>query len=121
MNMINLIIYKNRRRISVAVWVSVIIILLLSLNFHIWSGSYTEGVLESIVIQQMECLEKGNTGEVINSKSLERCLHLFDYACLSGIEVSVCLLCEILFCICFGYFFFRPSVTLRSLSVRMNN
>lgn len=113
--------YKNRRKISVAVLVSIIFILLLSLNFHVWSGSYTEGDLESIVIQQVDCLEKGNTGEVISSKSLERCLHLFDYACLSEIEVSFCLLCEILFCICFWYFFFRPSVTLRSLSVRMND
>lgn len=114
-------IYRKRRQISIAVLASIILILLLSLNFHIWSGSYTEGDLEAIVIQQMDCLAGGDTDEGISRESVEQCLHLFDYACLGGIEINVCLPCAILSGIWLGYFFLRPSITLCSLSVRIND
>ena len=49
---------KKQRIAAIMVLSSIMLILLLSLNFRLWSGYYAEGDLESIVIQQMECLEK---------------------------------------------------------------
>ncbi len=59
--MIHMISVKKQRIAAIMVLSSIMLILLLSLNFRIWSGYYTEGDLESIVIQQMECLEKSNS------------------------------------------------------------
>lgn len=113
--------YKNRRKISIAVLISIVFTLLLSLNFHIWSDSYTEGDLESVVIQQMEEIKKGNIDGSIDRESVKQKLHLFDHVCLSDIEINAFFLCEVLSDSPFGYFFLRPSITLCSLSVRMNN
>lgn len=51
---------KKQRIAAIMVLSSIMLILLLSLNFRLWSGYYAEGDLESIVIQQMECLENGH-------------------------------------------------------------
>ncbi len=65
---------------------SIMLILLLSLNFRIWSGYYAEWDLESRVIQQMECLEKSNSENDI-SESI--CLHFYECICFGGIEIMV--------------------------------
>lgn len=113
--------HRNRRKISIAVLISIAFTLLLSLNFQIWSSSYTEDDLESVVIQQMDELKKGNIDGSIDRESVKQKLHLFDYACLFDKEINAFFLCEDLSDSYFGYCFLRPSTTLCSLSVRMNN
>ena len=73
---------KKQRIAAIMVLSSIMLILLLSLNFRIWSGYYAEGDLESIVIQQMECLEKSNSENDI-SESI--CLHFYECICFGGI------------------------------------
>ena len=71
---------KNRELLNIMVLSSIMLILLLSLNFRLWSGYYAEGDLESIVIQQMECLEKSNSENDISEV----------YVCISmSVYVSV--------------------------------
>lgn len=77
---------KKQRIAAIMVLSSVMLILLLSLNFRLWSGYYAEGDLESIVIQQMECLEKSNSENDI-SESI--CLHFYECICFGGIEIMV--------------------------------
>lgn len=113
-----MILYKKRRMIAIAVLVPVMLILLLSLNFSIWGGSYREGDLESIVIEQMNSLEKGNGIESLNERIY---LRFYECVCLSGIETMVFLVCEMFFGARLGEFFLRTSVTLHSLSVRMDD
>ena len=47
---------KKQRIAAIMVLSSIMLILLLSLNFRIWSGYYTEGDLESIVIRRLHDL-----------------------------------------------------------------
>ena len=70
---------KKQRIAAIMVLSSIMLILLLSLNFRLWSGYYAEGDLESIVIQQMECLEKSNSENDI-SESIY--LHFYECICL---------------------------------------
>ena len=112
-------VYKNRRKIAIVVLIPIILLLLLSVHFKIWSGSYVEGDLESAVVHQMEVLEKGNTGEI--EKSIEKPVYLFEYVYLIGTEVVVCLHYICWLFACFAYCAVRPSITLCSLSVRMND
>ena len=96
---------KKQRIAAIMVLSSIMLILLLSLNFRIWSGYYAEGDLESIVIQQMECLEKSNSENDI-SESIE-IMVLWVYDGFKDLGQ--------------GEFSFRPGVTLCSLSVRMDD
>ena len=113
-----MILYKKRRIVAITVLVPVMLVLLLALNFRIWGGSYTEGDLESIVIQQMDSLEKGNGGGSINERT---CLRFCECVCLSGIGTMVVLLCVMFLDARLGDFSLRPGVTLQSLSVRMDD
>lgn len=101
---------KKQRIAAIMVLSSIMLILLLSLNFRIWSGYYAEGDLESIVIQQMECLEKSNSENDI-SESI----------CFGGIEIMVLWVYDGFKDLGQGEFSFRPGVTLCSLSVRMDD
>lgn len=114
----HMICYKKRRIIAISVFVPVLLVLLLSLHFRIWSGSYSEGDLESIVIQQMDSLEKADKDESISDRTY---LHFCECICLSAIGTMAFLLCEMFSAVCLEAFPFRPSVTLRSLSVRMDD
>lgn len=114
-----MIIHKNRRKIAIVVLIPIVLLLLLSLHFKIWSGSYMEGDLESVVVQQIEVIKKGATGD--NEKSIEESVHLLDCAYLTGTEVVVCLHCICWLFACFAYCVVQPSITLCSLSVRMND
>lgn len=117
-DLIDMILYKKRHMIAAAVLVPVILVLLLSLNFRIWGGSYTEGDLESLVIQQMDRLENGKREEGINERTF---LQFCECVCLLGIEVMLFLLCEMSFGVWLKETSFRPGNTLHSLAVRMNN
>lgn len=109
---------KKQRITAIMVLSSIVLILLLSLNFRIWSGYYMEGDLESIVIQQMDSLEKSNNEGDINEKIF---LRLYECICSAGIGIVVFWVYERLKGLSQGEFSFRPGVTLRSLSVRMDN
>ena len=109
---------KKQRIAAIMVLSSIMLILLLSLNFRIWSGYYAEGGLESIVIQQMECLEKLNSENDI-SESI--CLHFYECICFSEIEIMVLWVYDGFKDLGQGEFSFRPGVTLCSLSVRMDD
>ncbi len=109
---------KKRRIAAITVLISIVLILLLSLNFRIWSGYYLEGDLESIVIQQMDSLEKSKSEDNVNERIF---LRFYEYICLSGIGIIVFWVCERFKGLCLGELSFRPGVTLRSLSVRMDN
>ena len=76
------------------------------------------GDLESIVIQQMECLEKSNSENDI-SESI--CLHFYECICFGGIEIMVLWVYDGFKDLGQGEFSFRPGVTLCSLSVRMDD
>lgn len=117
-DLIHMIWYKKRRIIAASVLIPVLLVLLLSLHFRIWSGSYTEGDLESIVVQQMDSLEKANKDESISDRI---CLHFCECICLSAIGTMAFLLCELFLAVCLKALPFRPSVTLCSLSVRMDD
>lgn len=112
-------IYKNRRKIAIAVLIPIILLLFLFLHFKIWSGDYIEGDLESVVVQYMESFKRGRAEE--NVKMTDESLHLFDYVYLSGTGINACLLYICWTGICLVYNFLRPSITLCSLSVRMND
>ncbi len=112
---------KNRRKISAAAFAAVVFLLLLSWNFRVWGGSYTEGDVESIVTQQMERLEKGRADQSAEAASMERGRRLFACIPLSGMGWGLCFPGELFAGLCPGAFEFRASVTLRSLSVRMDN
>lgn len=112
-------IYKSRRIIAIAVLIPIILLLLLSLHFRIWSGSYMEGDLESVVIQHVGLLEKGSTEG--NTETIEQYRHLFDYVYLPSIEIDVCLQFVFLRGVCSAYCFLGQSITLCSLSVRIND
>ena len=95
---------------------SIVLILFLSLNFRIWSGYYTEGDLENIVIQQMESLEKSNSENDINESIL---LHFCECICFGAIEIIVLWVYDGLK---LGYVEFSSDRELpRSLSVRMDD
>lgn len=112
-------VYKNQRKIAIIVLIPIILLLLLSLHFKIWSGSYMEGDLESVVVHQMEALKNGNTAE--SEKAIEESVHLLDCVCLTGTEAVVCLYYICWLFACFAYCVVRPSITLCSLSVRIND
>lgn len=114
-------IYKDRKKISITVLASIILILLLSWNFHIWSGNYAGGDLESIVIQQMDSIHEGKLEKTAGEEFAEQYGHLFDYAYLAGMIINACLWYSILFRISSDCFSHRPKITLCSLSVRMDN
>ena len=78
-----------------------------------------EGDLESVVVHQMEVFKKGNTGE--DEKSIEESVRLFEGIYLTGTEVVVCLQYICWLFACFAYCVVRPSITLCSLSVRLND
>ena len=109
---------KKQRIAAIMVLSSIVLILLLSLNFRIWSGYYTEGDLENIVIQQMESLEKSNSENDINESIL---LHFCECICFGAIEIIVLWVYDSLKKLGYGEFSFRPGVTLYSLSVRMDD
>lgn len=109
---------KKQRIAAIMVLSSIMLILLLSLNFRIWSGYYAEGDLESRVIQQMECLEKSNSENDI-SESI--CLHFYECICFGEIEIMVLWVYDGFKDLGQGEFSFRPGVTLCSLSVRMDD
>ena len=109
---------KKQRIAAIMVLSSIVLSLFLSLNFRIWSGYYTEGDLESIVIQQMENLEKSNSE---NDRSVSIFLHFYECICFGGIEIIVALAYERFKEPGPWEFSFRPGVTLHSLSVRMND
>ena len=77
-----------------------------------------EDDLESKVIQQMDSLENSNSKSNINERV---CLHFYECICLVGISMTALLAYERFKELCRGEFSFRPGVTLRSLSVRMDN
>ncbi len=112
-------IYENQRKIAIIVLVPIILLLLLSLHFKIWSGSYMEGDLESVVVHQIEVFKKGNTVE--NKKSIEGSVHLFDCIYLTGTKVIDCVHYVCGMFVCFAYCVVQTSITLCSLSVRMND
>ncbi len=109
---------KKQRIVAIMVLSSIVLILLLSLNFRIWSGYYAEGDLESIVIQQMESLEKSNSENAINEGIF---LHFYECICLGGLEIMVLWVYDGFKELGQGEFSFRPEVTLCSLSVRMDD
>lgn len=110
--------YKNQCKTSVIVLIPIILLLFLSLHFKIWSGSYTEGDLESIVVHQMESFERGKAEE---NTGIDRSSHLLDYVYFISTEIDIVLLFTDCLFICFVYCMTRPSITLCSLSVRMND
>lgn len=109
---------KKQRIAAIMVLSSIMLILLLSLNFRIWSGYYTEGDLESIVIQQMERLEKSNSENDINESIF---LHFYECICFGGIKIMLLWVYDGFKYLEQGEFSFRPGVTLHSLSVRMDD
>ena len=109
---------KKQRIAAIMVLSSIVLTLLLSLNFQIWSGHYTEGDLESRVIQQMDSLEKSNIENNINERLF---LHFYECICLVGIAIMVLWVYDRLKGLCQGEFSFRLGITLRSLSVRMDD
>lgn len=112
-------IYKRRRGISIAVLVPMILLLLLSLHFKIWSGSYMEGDLESVVVRQTASFERGIAEE--HKETIDELLRLFDAVVLDGTEINTCFWYNCCLFLCFVYCVTRPSITLCSLSVRMND
>lgn len=78
-----------------------------------------EGDLESVVVHQMEAFKKGNTGQ--DEKSIEESEYLFECIYLTGTEVVVCLQYICWLFACFAYCAVRPSITLCSSSVRMDD
>lgn len=110
--------YEKRRIIAISTFIPILLALLLSFHFRIWSGSYTEGDLESIVIHQVDSLEKADKDESINDKISP---HFWESICLFSIGTMVFLQCEMFWGNCLEMFSFRPRVTLHSLSVRMDD
>lgn len=51
----------GRKTAAVLVLMSIFLVLLLALNFHIWGGGYTQGSLEEIVTEQETLLGDGLT------------------------------------------------------------
>jgi len=49
--------YRNRKHIARIALVPLVCILLLALNFKIWDGTYSEGNLEKIIVNQLKELE----------------------------------------------------------------
>lgn len=111
--------YKGRREIAITVLIPMIFFVFLSLHFKVWSGNYTEGDLESVVVQYMDSIHRGNRKE--NVKTEEESLRLFDYAYLSCAAIWVCLPYICRTGACPAYYVFLPCITLCSLSVRMND
>ena len=109
---------KKQRIAAIMVLSSIMLILLLSLNFRLWSGYYAEGDLESIVIQQMERLEKSNSENDINESIF---LHFYECICFGGIKIMLLWVYDGFKDLEQGEFSFRPGVTLHSLSVRMDD
>lgn len=108
---------KKQRIAAITVLISVVLRFLLSLNFRIWSGFYTENDLESIVIQQMDSLETGNSEDDTDEKIF---LRFCEYIYLSGIGIMLFLVRERFTRTCLEAFSFRPGVTLRSLQERLS-
>lgn len=113
-----MILYKKRQIIAAAVLIPIILILLLSLNFRIWSGNYIEGDLESIVVQQMDGLENTDNDEDMSEKTF---LRFYECVCLSGMDLMIYLLCEMSSGVPLKAFSHKPGTTLQSLAVRMDN
>lgn len=108
-------IYENQRKIAIAVLVPFILILFLFLHFKIWSGNYIEGDLENVVVWHVESIKSGST------EAKEELQRLLDYACLSGTVISACLPYGCRTEICPACYYLGRSITLCSLSVRMND
>ncbi len=109
---------KKQRIAAIMVLSSIVLTLFLSLHFQIWSGYYMEGDLESIVIQQMDSLEKLNCEDDRNERIF---LPFYECICLVGIEIMLIWTYDSFKELCQGEFSFRPGVSLRSLSIRMDN
>lgn len=112
---------KRRQATAFVVLFSILALLLLSLNFRIWSGTYTEGDTESIVTQCMARLENGKTEKNTEEEHAESDRDLAEYAYTADAITNNWLLVLVLFGIYSGYIFLRPSITLCSLSVRMDD
>ena len=110
---------NSHRKTAIIVFFSLILLLFLSLHFHIWSGNYIEGDLESMVKQHMDVLDNGSTeAEALDLKPHRDFL---DTAYLPYREINAWFQSVYLTEKCFSYYFFRPSITLCSLSVRMDD
>lgn len=115
----------GKKTTAVLVLMSIFLVLLLALNFHIWGGGYTEGSLEEIVTEQETLLGDGLTFCESARGQISRDMHE-NWKLLSIIGILPFLP------ILFGTFFFPVvlfvpffrecfcHVTLCSLSVRIN-
>lgn len=113
-------IYKHRRKISIAVLISIMLIFFLSLNFLIWSGTYTEGDFESTVVQQEAVLQDGiDRFEKTDADAF--CYQLLNHILPGIVGTHIFLLFLVLCALILLTASFRPVITLRSLSVRMDN
>ncbi len=115
----------GKKTTAVLVLMSIFLVLFLALNFHIWSGGYTQGSLEEIVIEQETLLGDGLTLCGSARGQITRDRHE-DWKFVSAIGLlpflpiifGIIYFPDILFVPFFSKFFYH--VTLCNLAVRMN-
>ncbi len=78
---------KKQRIAAIMVLSSIMLILLLSLNFRIWSGYYAEGDFGKYSHTADGMLGKKSNSENDISESI--CLHFYECICFGGIEIMV--------------------------------
>jgi len=112
---------KHERAISIVLLISMLSILLLYINFTIWSTSYYDGGLEDQVRQEMKLIEEGGKTNSSLSELVERTFQSLSAAMISfaGILFVFCSFCLLIY--------IKQSIkilylnTLVALSVRLND
>jgi hypothetical protein len=112
--------YRNRKIISGIIFVPIVLIVLLSINFSIWGGYYEKGCLEDSVHQQMALIQEGTTKSVIFADQKKIDFHPMFY----GFLLCLAITCPVFLIHCI-YIHRKQGiskpVTLRSLDVRLND
>ena len=110
---------RYRQKIAIVTLISVLTVILLYINYTIWSGNYIEGDIEDNIRQEMHLMGESPMSDPSISEIDNEIQELF-LACLIPVMIACTLI------ICFLPFIeqvyqYKQSNTLVALSVRLNN
>ena len=110
---------RFKQKIAIVTLISVLIVILLYINFTIWSGSYTEGDIEDNIRQEMHLVGESHLSEHSTFEIAQE-LQYFLSGCLIP-AVAECALTIYFFLFTEQIYRYNCHNTLVALSVRLNN
>lgn len=110
---------RYRQKIAIVTLISVLTVILLYINYTIWSGNYIEGDIEDNIRQEMHLMGESPMSDSSISEIDNEIQELFS-ACLIPVMIECTLIISFLPFVERVYQY-KQSNTLVALSVRLNN